>query len=197
MNRPLPRRGFVLLVILAAIAVLAMIAAFIYSETEDQLLLSVAARGQSLAASRATLAAQRMLAVYRANYPTGAINALLPQVDYPTAVATGQALTQIAPTPPIPNDRAVDLVNGGGAQWCVQVWRMNRGPLPAWTVIESFGFYGYTSGIPTDFINCVPQTGPNATVFSSHVTVYLDATNPGVTGGGGNAAPGTCAAGAC
>ncbi|HUM09507.1 MAG TPA: hypothetical protein VLT82_01005 [Myxococcaceae bacterium] len=196
MKRPSPPRGFVLLVILAAVAVLALIAAFIYSQTEDQLLLSVAARGQSLAASRATLAAQRTLAIYRSNYPTGAINALVPQATYQAAIAAAQTLSQVAPTPPIPGDRTVDLVAGGGAQWCIEVWRMNRGPLSPWTVIEAFGYYGYTGGAPPDFVNCIPQPA-NSGVFSSHVTVYLDATNPGVTGGGDNAAPGTCAAGAC
>jgi len=196
MTRRRPPRGFVLLVILAAVAVLSLIAAFIYSQTEDQLLLSVAAKGQSLAASRATLAAQRTLAIYRANYPTAAINALLPQPTYQAAITAGQTLSQVAPTPPVPSDRSLDLVAGGGAQWCIEVWRMNRGVLPPWTVVEAFGYYGYTGTTPPDFVNCIAQPA-NSGVFSSHVTLYLDATNPGVTGGGDNAAPGTCAAGAC
>lgn len=194
--KPSPARGFVLLVILAAVAVLALIAAFIYTQTEDQLLLSVASRGQSIAASRATLAAQRTLAIYRANYPGAAINALLPQATYQAAVLAGQTLSQVAATPPLPADRTVDLVAGGGAQWCIEVWRMNRGVLPPWTVVEAFGYYGYTGAALPQFVNCIAQPA-NSGIFSSQVTVYLDATNPGVTGGGDNAAPGTCAAGAC
>ncbi|HEX4560633.1 MAG TPA: hypothetical protein VH113_02275, partial [Gemmatimonadales bacterium] len=68
MNARTPR-GFVLLIVLVAAAILSVIAAFIYSRTENQLVLSVASRGQSIAAARATLAAERKLAIYRSNYP--------------------------------------------------------------------------------------------------------------------------------
>ena len=63
MTRTRAPQGFVLLVVLAAAAVLSLIAAFIYTRTEDQLILSVAAKGQTVASTRATLAAERKLAM--------------------------------------------------------------------------------------------------------------------------------------
>ena len=75
--------------VLVAAAVLSLVAAFIYSRTENQLMLSIASRGQSIAASRATLAAERKLAIYRVNYPPG-LATLTPSLDYATAVAAGQ-----------------------------------------------------------------------------------------------------------
>ena len=182
-----------LLVVLAAAAVLSLIAAFIYSRTEDQLLLSVTSRGQSIAAARATLAAERKLAIYRAAYPGGALSGLTPVANYPAALGIAP------PGPPQVGDRefanydkatypALDVSNGGGAQWCTQTWLMNRGTgVPPWTVVEAFGFYGYTvqtAGV--DFVNCTPQ-GNNA-IISSHVTIYLETPSTGggsVDSGGG------------
>ena len=176
-------RGFVLLIVLVAATVLSLIAAFIYTRTENQLVLSVASRGQSIAAARATLAAERQLAIYRANYPVG-LGTRTATTDYATAIANGwtgdrqlQNLTKL--TWP-----ALDVSTGGGANWCTQSWLMNRGPgVPPWTVVEAFGFYGYTVEPPAvDFVNCVPQG--NNRIISSRVTLYLE-TPPGA----GNAPP--------
>ncbi len=176
MNRPAPQRGFVLLVVLAAAAVLSLIAAFIYSRTEDQLLLSISSRGQSIAASRATLAAERKLAIYRAAYPSATLSALSPVASYDLALAA--VPPQVGDREFVNYDKAtypqLDVSSGGGAQWCVQTWIMNRGPgVPPWTVVEAFGFYGYTVQVAgQDFVNCVPQG--NANIISSHVTVFLE-----------------------
>jgi hypothetical protein len=150
----------VLLVVLAAAAVLSLIAAFIYSRTEDQLLLSVTSRGQSMAAARATLAAERKLAIYRASYPGAALGGLTPVATYDAARGVNP------PGPPQVGDReftiydratypALDLSSGGGAQWCTQTWLMNRGTgIPPWTVVEAFGFYGYTTQVAgVDFVD--------------------------------------------
>ena len=184
MTRPAPQRGFVLLVVLAAAAVLSIIAAFVYSRSEDQLLLSITSRGQSLAAARATLAAERKLAIYRANYPGTALSALVAVDSYASAIDAGTP--QVADREFANYDKttypALDVSSGGGAQWCTQTWLMNRGTgIAPWTVVEAFGFYGYTvqtSGV--DFVNCTPQGNPG--IISSHVTVYLEA--PPVGGGG-------------
>src|SRR5262249_35118989 len=137
MIRPAPHRGFVLLVVLAAAAVLSLIAAFVYSRTEDQLLLSVTSRGQSIAAARATLAAERKLAIYRAAYPSSTLGGLVPVDSYDSAIDAG--------TPQV-GDRefanydhttypALDVSSGGGAQWCTQTWLLFRGTgIPPWTV---------------------------------------------------------------
>jgi hypothetical protein len=175
-----PARGFILLVVLAATAVLSLIAAFIYSRTENQLLLSVSARGQSIAASRATLAAERKLAIYRVAYPGGL--SILPTFnDYAAAVAanqTGDREFQNLDKAAYP---ALDVSTGGGAQWCVESWLLNRGVgIPPWTVVEAFGFYGYTvqtAGL--DFVHCVPQG--NTRMISSHITLYLE--TPAGSGG--------------
>lgn len=177
-------RGFVLLIVLVAAAVLSLIAAFIYSRTENQLLLSVASRGQSIAAARATLAAERQLAVYRANYPP-ALTTLTPTTDYATAKLngwTGDIRLQNLAKAGWP---LLDVSNGGGANWCTESWLMSRGAgIPPWTVVEAFGFYGYTVEPPvTQFVNCDPQG--NTRMVSSHVTLYLE-TPPGA----GSAAPG-------
>jgi hypothetical protein len=170
-------RGFVLLVVLVAAAVLSLIAAFIYSRTENQLLLSIASRGQSMAAARATLAAERKLAIYRANYPAG-LTVLTATTDYATAIANGwtgdrefQNLDKVAWP-------ALELYNGGGANWCTETWLMDRGAgIPPWTVVEAFGFYGYTvTTAGVNFVNCVPQGNPR--MVSSHITLYLE-TPPG------------------
>lgn len=166
-------RGFVLLIVLVAATVLSLIAAFIYNRTENQLTMSVATRGQSVAAGRATLAAERQYAIYKINPPPG-LTLLTPTTDYATALTNGwvgdlqiQNLT-LAAWP------ALDVSTGGGANWCTQSWMMNRGPLVApWIVVEAFGFYGYTAEPPAvAFINCVPQG--NTRMVSSHVTLYLE-----------------------
>ena len=182
-------RGFVLLIVLVAAAVLSLIAAFIYSRTENQLTLSVASRGQSIAAARATLAAERQLAIYRANYPT-TLTTLTPTTDYATAITNGwtgdrqlQNLVKL-------NWPLLDVSNGGGANWCTESWLMSRGPgVPPWTVVEAFGFYGYTVEPPgVDFVNCNAQ-GNNRMVFS-RVTLYLE-TPPGAGGATSGGGPGS------
>jgi hypothetical protein len=166
-------RGFILLVVLAAAAVLSLIAAFIYSRTENQLLLSVSARGQSIASSRATLAAERKLAIYRAAYP-GGLSILPTFADYATAVAANQTGDREFQNLDKALYPALDVSTGGGAHWCVESWLLNRGAgIPPWTVVEAFGFYGYTvqtAGI--DFNHCVPQGNPR--MISSHITLYLE-----------------------
>ena len=182
-------RGFVLLIVLVAAAVLSLIAAFIYSRTENQLVLSVASRGQSIAAARATLAAERQLAIYRANYPT-TLTTLTPTTDYPTAIANGwtgdrqlQNLVKL-------NWPLLDVSNGGGANWCTESWLLSRGPgIPPWTVVEAFGYYGYTVEPPAvDFVNCNPQG--NNRMVSSRVTLYLE-TPPGAGGATSGGGPGS------
>ena len=192
MNRSHPSRGFVLLVVLAAAAVLSLIAAFIYSRTENQLLLSIASRGQSMAAARATLAAERKLAIYRASYPP-ALTVLTPTTDYATAVINGWTSDREIQNLDKAAWPALELYNGGGANWCTESWLMSRGPgIPPWTVVEAFGFYGYTvTTAGVDFVNCVPQGNPR--MSSSHVTLYLE-TPPGA-GGGAPACP-ACGTGA-
>ncbi len=173
MSRTPAPRGFVLLVVLAAAAVLSLIAAFIYSRTENQLLMSIASRGQSIAAARATLAAERQLAVYRSNYPA-ALTVLTPAANYQTAILngwTGDRQIQNLDKAIWP---ALELSNGGGANWCTETWLMDRGPgIPPWTVVEAFGFYGYTvTTAGVDFVNCVPQGNPR--IVSSRITLYLE-----------------------
>ncbi|HZX42148.1 MAG TPA: hypothetical protein VFE93_09940 [Myxococcaceae bacterium] len=195
MKRTQAPRGFVLLVVLAAAAVLSLIAAFIYSRTENQLLLSVASRGQSMAAARATLAAERKLAIYRADYP-GGLTALTPALNYATAVTNGWTGNREFQNLDKATWPALDVSSGGGANWCTESWLMDRGPgIPPWTVVEAFGFYGYTvqtAGV--DFVNCVPQGNPR--IVWSHVTVYLE-TPPGAGSAppGGGPAAGTGAVG--
>jgi hypothetical protein len=177
-------RGFVLLIVLVAAAVLSLIAAFIYSRTENQLVLSVASRGQSIAAARATLAAERQLAIYRANYPA-ALTVLTATTDYATAIANGWTGDRQVQNLVKVNWPLLDVSNGGGANWCTESWLMSRGPgVPPWTVVEAFGFYGYTVEPPAvGFVNCNPQG--NARIVSSRVTLYLE-TPPGA----GSAPPG-------
>src|SRR5262249_25620919 len=153
-----PPRGFVLLVVLVAATLLSLIAAFIYTRTENQLLLSVTSRGQSIAEARATLAAERQLAIYRVNYPAG-LTTLTATTDYATAIANGwtgyrQVQNVDKFTWPL-----LGVWNGGGANWCTESWLLIRGPLVSpWTVVEAFGFYGYTTEPPgVGFIHCVPQ----------------------------------------
>jgi|KBSMisStaDraftv2_1062788.scaffolds.fasta_scaffold367883_2 hypothetical protein len=176
-------RGFVLLIVLIAAAVLSLIAAFIYNRTENQLIMSVASRGQSIAAARATLAAERQLAIYRANYPA-ALTTLTSTTDYATAKLNGWTGDRQIQNLSKATWPALDVVAGGGANWCTETWLMNRGPtVPPWTVVEAFGFYGYTVEPPSvQFTNCDPQG--NNRMISSHVTMYLE-TPPGA----GNAPP--------
>jgi hypothetical protein len=184
-------RGFVLLIVLVAAAVLSLIAAFIYSRTENQLVMSVASRGQSIAAARATLAAERQLAIYRANYPV-ALTTLTKTTDYATAVAngwTGDRQVQNLSKTGVPSWPALDVSTGGGANWCTESWLMDRGVgIPPWTVVEAFGFYGYTAEPPAvQFTNCNPQGNPR--IVSSHVTMYLE-TPPGAGAAAPNGGPG-------
>ncbi|MGZ6132645.1 MAG: hypothetical protein ACXWLF_11495 [Myxococcaceae bacterium] len=183
-------RGFVLLVVLAAAAVLSLIAAFIYSRTENQLLLSISMRGQSMASARATLSAERTLALLRGFRTTNAappgLTVLLPQTDYATAVTLGQTLPFGSANYDLSGK---DIASGNGAQWCVELWVLNRGlNIPPWLVVEAWGFYGTTNPKPsvveTGFNSpgCTPK-GTNR-IVSSHVTVHLEWPNLGSGGGG-------------
>ena len=181
-------RGFVLLIVLVAATVLSLIAAFIYARTENQLVMSVASRGQSIAAARATLAAERQLAIYRANYPTS-LTTLTPTTDYATAIANGWTGDRQVQNLTLATWPALNISTGGGANWCTESWLMSRGPgVPPWTVVEAFGFYGYTAEPPSlDFVDCNPQG--NNRIVSSRVTLFLETPpTPGTSGGGG---PGT------
>jgi hypothetical protein len=172
------RRGFILLVVLAAAAVLSLIAAFIYSRTENQLLVSISVRGQSMAAARATLAAERTLAIFRApNYAPTSVLALTTHANYADAVTANDIVPYGSANYDLPG---LDISSGNGAQWCVEVWRLFRGPgIPPWVVIEAWGFYGTTNPKPTasetGFVtpSCVPK-GTNS-ITSSHITVHLEA----------------------
>jgi type II secretory pathway pseudopilin PulG len=183
MNARTPR-GFVLLIVLVAAAILSVIAAFIYSRTENQLVLSVASRGQSIAAARATLAAERKLAIYRSNYPA-ALTTLTATTSYDTAKLNGLTGDREIQNLTKAGYPALDVSKEGGAHWCTESWLMDRGGgVPPWTVVEAFGFYGYTQEPPAvDFVNCTAQ-GNNRIVFS-RVTLYLE-TPPGA----GSAPPG-------
>ncbi|HMK71787.1 MAG TPA: hypothetical protein VK454_00530 [Myxococcaceae bacterium] len=193
-----PPRGYVLLIVLAAVAVLSVVAAFVHSQTENQLIMTTALKGQSVAASRATLAANAYLAQYKVNYPQASLSLLPTFASYTDAVDAGvgatlpDAMTDYSPTygnPALP----LELSAGGGVQWCVDVWRLNRGlNVPPWTVLEVFGFYGYRrSGAVT---TC--QGMANAGVVVSQVEVQIEqaTVNSGAPGspgpGGGTGAAG-------
>jgi hypothetical protein len=198
MKRASSPRGFVLLVVLGAAAVLSLIAAFIYTRTEDQLLMSVAGRGQSIASSRATLAAERTLAVYRApfGYPTAVAN-LAVMRSYDEAVAAGAVVWTPAENY---NISGKDISSGNGAQWCVETWRLDRGVgVPPWTVIEAFGYYGQTNPKPAAPGEGFTQPGckplGNARIISSHITVHLEVPNSTATGGTSTDTPGGPAGG--
>lgn len=189
MTRPTSHRGFVLLVVLAAAAVLSIIAAFIYSRTENQLMLSVSARGQSLAAARATNAAERTLALLRGFRTTGSapagLSTLGPMTSYEEAITNGQVLSFGSANYDLP---ALDISNGNGAQWCVDLWVLNRGlNINPWLVVEAQGFYGTTNPKPnvgeTGFVapGCTPKGNPR--IVSSRITVHLEW--PNLTSGGG------------
>jgi hypothetical protein len=192
-----PANGYVLLIVLAAVAVLSVVAAFVHAETENQLVMTAALKGQSVAASRATLAAEAYLAQYKSNYPSNTLN-LLPVFDsYTDAVDGGlgstlpDALTDYSPSfgsPALP----LDLSSGGGVQWCVDVWRLNRGlNVQPWTVLEVFGYYGYRqNGALTTCLQVA--NAPNVVVSQVEVqieqaTVAGNSTGPGPGAGSGAA----------
>jgi len=191
-----PQRGYVLLIVLAAVAVLSVVAAFVHSETESQLVLTSALKGQSVAAARATLAAQAYLAQYKANYPSSTINLLPSFSSYAAAVAAGagamlpDALTDYSPTFGNPALN-LELSAGGGAQWCVDIWRLDRGPNVApWTVIEAFGYYGFRQNGALTTCSTLANSG---TVAVSQLEVQLEQAQ--TSGGSGSSCP-ACGSGA-
>ncbi len=199
MNSPKAQRGYVLLIVLAAVAVLSVVAAFVHAETEGQLVLTSALKGQSIASSRATLAAEAYLAKYQANYPSSTLS-LLPSFDsYTDAVDAGagatlpDALTDYSPTYGNPA-LTLDLVSGGGAQYCVDVWMLNRGAnVTPWTVLEVFGFYGYRqSGALT---TCLGLANSGTVVVSQLEVQIEEDTTPGNSPGGPGPGGGSGAAG--
>jgi hypothetical protein len=193
--RPAP--GYVLLIVLAAVAVLSVVAAFVHSETENQLVMTAALKGQSVASSRATLAAEAYLAQYKSNYPSNTLN-LLPTFDnYTDAIDGGpgstlpDALTDYSPTYGNPA-LTLDLSSGGGVQWCVDVWRLNRGlNVQPWTVLEVFGYYGYRQ--TAAFTTCLQVAGAPGVIVSQvevqieQATVAGNSTGPGPGAGSGAA----------
>ena len=194
--KPSPKRGYVLLIVLAAVAVLSIVAAFVHSETENQLVLTSALRGQSVAAARATMAAEAYLAQYKANFPANTINLLPSFNSYAAAVDAGagamlpDALTDYSPTygnPPLP----LDLASGGGAQWCVDIWRLNRGAnVNPWTVIEVFGYYGFRQSGALSTCSALANSG---TVAVSQLEVQIEETT--TQSGSGSSCP-ACGSGA-
>jgi hypothetical protein len=151
----------------------------------------VASRGQ-IASSRATLAAGE--AGHLPGHLPAGLTVLTPTTDYATAIANGWTADRELQNLDKFTWPALEVNNGGGANWCTQTWLMSRGPgVPPWTVVEAFGFYGYTVGL-VDFVNCVPQGNPR--MVSSRVTLYLE-TPPGAGSAppGGGPAAGTGAVG--
>ena len=194
------QRGYVLLIVLAAVAVLSVVAAFVHSETENQLVLTSALKGQSMAASRATLAAEAYLAKYQANYPTSTL-ALLPSFDsYADAIDAGpgstlpDALTDYSPAFGNPALPLLLLPAGGGAQYCVDVWMLNRGTnVTPWTVLEVFGYYGFrTNGALT---TCLQLANGGSVVVSQLEVQIEEDTTPGNSPGGPGPGGGSGAAG--
>jgi hypothetical protein len=189
-------KGYVLLIVLAAVAVLSVVAAFVHTETENQLVMTSALKGQSVAASRATLGAEAYLAKYKSNYPANTIN-LLPSFGSYTDAADGglgstlpDSLTDYSAggSPSLPN---LDLASGGGVQYCVDVWRLNRGlNVAPWTVLEVFGYYGYNNTAASTCLGVANQ--PNVIVSQVEVqleqaTIAGNSTGPGPGGGSGSA----------
>lgn len=193
-----PPRGYVLLIVLAAVAVLSVVAAFVHAETENQLVLTTSLKGQSVASSRATLAAEAYLAQYKSNYPSNTINLLPTFNSYAAAIAAGpgailpDALRDYSPGSGAPA-LALDLSAGGGLQWCVDVWRLNRGlNVQPWTVIEAFGYYGNRP--PLSAVGTCTGVAALPSVLVSQVEVQLESatvpgnsTGPGPGGGSGAA----------
>lgn len=191
-----PERGYVLLIVLAAVAVLSVVAAFVHSESEGQLVMSSSLKGQSIASSRATLAAEAYLAQYKSNFPTNTL-ALLPSfASYAAAVAAGpgstlpDALADYSPavgSPALP----LELVSGGGLQWCVDVWKLNRGlNVQPWTVIEAFGYYGYRPDLTATCSGVAALPGvvvSQVEVQLEQATIAGNSTGPGPGAGSGAA----------
>jgi hypothetical protein len=190
-------RGYVLLIVLAAVAVLSVVAAFVHAETENQLVLTATLKGQSVASSRATLAAEAYLAQYKANYPQATLSLLPTFVSYADAVDGGpgstlpDALTDYSPSigsPALP----LELTAGGGVQWCVDVWRLNRGlNVQPWTVLEVFGYYGYRQN--AGLTSCQQVAGAPGVIVSQvevqiePATIAGNSTGPGPGAGSGSA----------
>jgi len=192
-----PARGFVLLIVLAAVAVLSVVAAFVHSQSESQLILTSMLKGQSMASARATLAAEAYLAQYKANYPLSTLS-LLPTFDnYTDAVAAGpgstltDVLTDYSPGFGSPN-LSLELASGGGVQYCVDVWRLNRGlNVQPWTVLEVFGYYGFRQ---TNTLTTCLQVAAAPGMVVSQVEVQIEpatiagnSTGPGPGAGSGAA----------
>jgi hypothetical protein len=194
-------RGYVLLIVLAAVAVLSVVAAFVHAESEGQLIMTSSLKGQAIASSRATLAAEAYLAQYKSNYPTATL-ALLPSFNsYADALDGGpgstlpDALVDYSPgagNVPAAGGLPLDLVSSGGIQWCVDVWRLNRGlNVQPWTVIEAFGYYGYRPDTTTTTCNTVAGI-PGVIVSQVEVqletaTIASNSTGPGPGAGSGAA----------
>ena len=120
---------------------------------------------------------------------------LLPETDYATAVTAGQTLPFGSANYDI---GGLDIASGNGAQWCVELWVLNRGlTIPPWLVVEAWGYYGTTNPKPTvvetgfNQPGCTPK-GLNR-IASSHITVHLEWPNLG--GGGGTTTVDTTGAG--
>ena len=199
MTPPTPQRGYVLLIVLAAVAVLSVVAAFVHAETENQLVLTSALKSQSIATSRATLAAEAYLAKYQANYPSSTLS-LLPTFDsYADAIDAGvgstlpDALTDYSPTYGNPA-LTLDLTAGGGAQYCVDVWLLNRGAnIAPWTVLEVFGYYGYRQSAAQT--SCLGLANSGTVVVSQLEVQIEEDTTPGGSVGGPGPGGGTGSAG--
>jgi hypothetical protein len=192
-------QGYVLLIVLAAVAVLSVLAAFVHTQTQNQLVMTTALKGQSVAASRATLGAEAYLAQYKSNFPQASVSLLPTFSSYTDALDGGvgsmlpDALVDYSPTygnPSLP----LDLSQGGGAQWCVDVWRLNRGAnVQPWTVLEVFGYYGFRQNAALSTCSSLANSGA---VVVSQLEVQLEqaAANSGAPGspgpGGGTGSSG-------
>src|SRR5262249_11387109 len=123
---------------------------------------------------------ERKLAIYRAAYP-GGLTIVTPAATYDSAADAGFVADREIQNLDKTTWPALELSNGGGANWCTETWLMDRGPGgPPWTGVVAVGFYGYT--VPSGglgFEHCNPVG--NSRIVSSRVTVYLE-TPPGPGG---------------
>jgi hypothetical protein len=165
MKRGSEERGYVLLIVLAAVAVLSVLAAFVHSPTKFPDL---------------------------ATYPS--FSSYADAVDAGAGATLPDALTDYSPgtglgNPPL----GLELSSGGGVQYCVDVWRLNRGNnVQPWTVLEVFGFYGYRKN--AGLTSCSDVANSGVVVSQLEVQIEQATVNSGAPGspgpGGGTGSAG-------
>lgn len=150
--------GYIMVVVLLCTAAISLTGALVFTQSQDQMVTTQALRNQTIAAARANLGAQRVLAELRMAVPPSyleGLDSLTPCESYDICVErcrTNPNCNHFRAIPVLDRGRGANsgtLADGAGSIYSVRLYREQKMVNPQTpddritTVIVSTGYYGF------------------------------------------------------